>query len=199
MNEAPFPPETAAPNAKPNVPPNAKPNATPGATPTGASMRIRIEAIRFRLNGRPVELVVDPERLLLWVLRSDLGLTGTKYGCGQAHCGSCTVLVDGRATLSCLTPMRALEGKEVTTIEGLALDGQLHPIQQAFVTHDALQCGYCTPGMILGAYGLLQENPDPSEEEIVRGMEGHLCRCGSYGRVVRAVRDASKAMKGAGS
>jgi aerobic-type carbon monoxide dehydrogenase small subunit (CoxS/CutS family) len=187
MNEAPFPHWTATPTAAPT-----------GAS-TGAPAKSQVETTRFRLNGRPVELAVDPERLLLWVLRSDLGLTGTKYGCGQAHCGSCTVLVDGKATLSCLTPLRALEGREVTTIEGLARDGKLHPIQEAFVTHDALQCGYCTPGMILGAYSLLMENPDPSEEEIVRGMEGHLCRCGSYGRIVRAVRDASEAMKGGGS
>jgi len=179
MRNAPSPPEVAG---------------FPGSLPG-----IRTETVRFILNGRPIELTVDPHRLLLWVLRGDLGLTGTKYGCAQAHCGSCTVLVDGKATLSCLISMGAVEGKEVTTIEGLARDGRLHPIQEAFVAHDALQCGFCTPGMILGAYGLLRENPDPSEEEIVRGMEGHLCRCGSYGRIVRAVRDASEAMKGGGS
>jgi aerobic-type carbon monoxide dehydrogenase small subunit (CoxS/CutS family) len=170
----------------------------PPQTPelTGSSPVTRIKTIRFHLNGHPMELEVASERLLLWVLRSDLGLTGTKYGCGQAHCGSCTVLVDGKATLSCLTSMGAVEGKEVTTIEGLASNGRLHPVQAAFVAHDALQCGFCTPGMILGAYGLLLENPDPSEEEIVLGMESHLCRCGGYGRIVRAVREAAEAMKG---
>jgi aerobic-type carbon monoxide dehydrogenase small subunit (CoxS/CutS family) len=200
MKDAPFPHGTSAPTgASTAVLTGTSTGLSSGysfGASTGPPGKSGIETIRFRLNGRPVDLAVEPDRLLLWVLRSDLGLTGTKYGCGQAHCGSCTVLVDGKATLSCLTPMRSLEGTEVTTIEGLARDGQLHPIQEAFVTHDALQCGYCTPGMILGAYGLLMENPDPSKEEIVQGMEGHLCRCGGYGRIVLAIRDAAETMKG---
>jgi len=150
--------------------------------------------IRFLLNGRPTEITVEPNRMLLWVLRSDLGLTGAKYGCGQAHCGACTVLVDDQAVDSCLYPASAVQGKRVVTIEGLAPDGRLHPVQEAFVEHDALQCGYCTPGMILGAVGLLNRNPDPTPEEIIQGMEGHLCRCGTYGRVIDAIRTAAGAI-----
>jgi aerobic-type carbon monoxide dehydrogenase small subunit (CoxS/CutS family) len=149
--------------------------------------------IRFRLNGRPIEIAVEPDRMLLWVLRSDLELTGTKYGCGQAHCGACTVLVNGRAVKSCLYPVRGVEGRSVVTIEGLAEQGVLHPLQEAFVQHDALQCGYCTPGMILGAVGLLNSNPDPTPAEIIQGMEGHLCRCGTHGRVMDAIRTAAAA------
>ncbi len=153
-----------------------------------------VETVRFRLNGRPVEISVEPDRMLLWVLRSDLALTGTKYGCGEALCGACTVLVNGEVTRSCAAPMGSLRGAEVLTIEGLAPEGGLHPVQEAFVTHDALQCGYCTPGMVMGAYGLLVRNPRPTEEEIVQAMEGHLCRCGSYQRIVAAVRTAAEAM-----
>lgn len=154
------------------------------------------ETIRFRLNGSPARVTTDPRRMLLWVLRSDLGLTGTKYGCGQAHCGACTVLMDGQVARSCITPLERVEGADITTIEGLALGGELDPVQEAFVAHEALQCGYCTPGMILGAHGLLRRNPDPSDDEIVQAMEGHLCRCGTYPRVVDAVRDAATAMRG---
>lgn len=154
------------------------------------------ETIRFRLNGSPARVTTDPRRMLLWVLRSDLGLTGTKYGCGQAHCGACTVLMDGQVARSCITPLERVEGADITTIEGLALGGELDPVQEAFVAHEALQCGYCTPGMILGAHGLLRRNPDPSDDEIVQAMEGHLCRCGTYPRVVDAVRDAATAMSG---
>ncbi len=149
--------------------------------------------IRFLLNGRPTEITVEPDRMLLWALRSDLELTGTKYGCGQAHCGACTVLVDDQAVDSCHHPVGAVEGRSVVTIEGLARDGRLHPVQEAFVEHDALQCGYCTPGMILGAVGLLNRNPDPTPEEIIQGMEGHLCRCGTHGRVIDAIRTAAAA------
>ena len=154
------------------------------------------EIIRFRLNGRPAEISVDPDRMLLWVLRSELSLTGTKYGCGEAHCGACTVLLDGQVTRSCLTPMRSVKGVEVTTIEGIAQGDDLHPVQGAFVAHDAMQCGYCTPGLIMGAYGLLQRNPNPSEEEIIQGLEGHLCRCGTHVRVIEAVKEAAGAMSG---
>ena len=152
--------------------------------------------IRFLLNGRPTEITVDPERMLLWVLRSDLGLTGTKYGCGQAHCGSCTVLVDDQVVNTCLYPVSAVQGKRVVTIEGLARNGRLHPVQEAFVEHDALQCGYCTPGMILNAYALLLKNPEPTREEIIEGMEDNLCRCGSYGRIIEAIQTAAQEMKG---
>jgi nicotinate dehydrogenase subunit A len=148
-------------------------------------------SIRFTLNGRTAEIDVDPRRRLLWVLRSDLGLTGTKYGCGQSHCGACTVLIDGRAVPSCMMPASSVEGREVTTIEGLAGDDGLAPIQQAFLDHGALQCGFCTPGMILGAQALLLRNPDPTDDEILAGLEGHLCRCGTHVRVLDAVRQAA--------
>jgi aerobic-type carbon monoxide dehydrogenase small subunit (CoxS/CutS family) len=153
------------------------------------------EVLRFTLNGRLVELAVEPGRKLLWVLRDDLGKTGAKYGCGQGQCGSCTVLVDGRAVRACVTTVGSVAGKQVLTIEGLARDGALHPLQRAFVEHGALQCGYCTPGMILGAHALLARNPDPSPEEVVAGMEGHLCRCGAHVRIVRAVRDAAAELR----
>jgi aerobic-type carbon monoxide dehydrogenase small subunit (CoxS/CutS family) len=152
-------------------------------------------AIQFLLNGESVEIDVDSRRPLLWVLRTELGLTGTKYGCGERECGACTVLLDGRPTFSCRTPVRSAQGREVTTIEGLADNGTLHPVQQAFADHDALQCGFCTPGMIMGAVGFLRRNPDPSPKEIAEGLEGHLCRCGTYNRVVEAVRTAAQALQ----
>src|SRR5512139_2638188 len=125
------------------------------------------EAINFRLNGKPTSVEVEGDRMLLWVLRTDLGLTGTKYGCGENLCGSCTVVVDKEAVRSCQLPVRDVRGKNVTTIEGLAKDGKLHPLQQAFVNHDALQCGFCTPGMIMTAYGLLLKKPNLTREEII--------------------------------
>ena len=151
--------------------------------------------IDLKINRKPVSLSVDPERMLLWVLRSDLGLTGTKYGCGQAQCGACTILVNEKAVRSCVTPVKAVAGKEVLTIEGLAENGVLHPLQRAFVEHDALQCGFCTSGMILNAYSLLRENPQPSDAEIIRGMDRNLCRCTSYVRVIRAIRSAAAGLK----
>jgi carbon-monoxide dehydrogenase small subunit len=156
-------------------------------------------AIQFMVNGEPVEIDVDSRRPLLWVLRTELGLTGTKYACGERECGACTVLLDGRPTFSCRTPVRSAQGREVTTIEGLAENGNLHPVQQAFADHDALQCGFCTPGMIMGAVGFLRRNPDPSPEQIAEGLEGHLCRCGTYNRVVDAVRAAAQALQEARS
>lgn len=153
--------------------------------------------IRFTLNGKPVSLFVDGERMLLWVLRTDLGLTGTKFGCGEGFCGACTVIIDGEPVRSCQYPLRDVEGKKVLTIEGLAKDGRLHPLQKAFIKHDALQCGYCTPGMILTAYGLLLKDPKPGESDIRDALEGNLCRCGAHTRIVRAVRDAAGAMEGA--
>jgi aerobic-type carbon monoxide dehydrogenase small subunit (CoxS/CutS family) len=131
------------------------------------------------------------------VLRTDLGLTGTKFGCGEGQCGACTVILGKRAVRSCITPMGMVKGKEVTTIEGLAQNGKLHPIQEAFVKHDALQCGFCTSGMILNAYGLLLRNPSPTREQIIDGMEYNLCRCGAHVRIVRAIEEAAQVMKGA--
>jgi aerobic-type carbon monoxide dehydrogenase small subunit (CoxS/CutS family) len=154
------------------------------------------DTIAFRLNGQPVQLNVDQDRTLLWVLRTDLGLTGTKYGCGESHCGSCTVLVNDRAMRSCALTVKEVQDKEVVTIEGLAKDGSLHPLQQAFMAHDALQCGFCTPGMILTAVSLLRSNPQPSREQIIRGMEDNFCRCGAHTRIIDAVQTAAAAMKG---
>jgi carbon-monoxide dehydrogenase small subunit len=155
-----------------------------------------IEAIQFKLNGETVRLRVDGERMLLWVLRTDLGLTGTKYGCGEEQCGACTVLVNGEAVLSCQMPVKQVAGKEVVTIEGLGGSGGLHPLQKAFIELDALQCGFCTPGMILKAHSLLVKTPLPTREQIIQAMEQNLCRCGSYPRVVQAIKAASKKMKG---
>ncbi len=152
--------------------------------------------ISFTLNGKPTSVTVDDERMLLWVLRYDLGLTGAKFGCGEGLCGACTVIVDKKAVRSCDTPVKAVAGKHVMTIEGLSSDGKLHPIQEAFVKHTAFQCGYCSPGMIMTAYALLQEKPHPTREEALAYMEGNLCRCGTHTRILDAVQDASKAMKG---
>jgi aerobic-type carbon monoxide dehydrogenase small subunit (CoxS/CutS family) len=155
------------------------------------------ETVAFELNGHPVRVNVAPDRTLLWVLRTDLALTGTKFGCGISQCGACTVLVDGKAVRSCSVDVNSVAGKKVTTIEGLAREGQLHPLQQAFMRHDALQCGFCTPGMILTAYSFLREHPQPSRDEIIRGMDQNLCRCGAHPRIVDAIADAAVAMKGA--
>jgi len=154
------------------------------------------DAITFKLNDKPVRLNVDGDRALLWVLRTDLGLTGTKFGCGEGHCGACTVLVDGVAVRSCLRKVKEVKDKEVVTIEGLAKGGVLHPVQKAFLEHDALQCGFCTPGMVLTAVGLLTSNPKPTREQILRGMEQNLCRCGAHTRIVDAIQSAAGEMKG---
>jgi len=153
--------------------------------------------IRFRLNGRPTRLDTDDERTLLWVLRTDLELTGTKYGCGTGACGACTVIVDGKAVRSCQTPLKDVKGRDVLTIEGLARDGRLHPLQQAFVDHGGLQCGYCTPGMLMNAYALLLQNRRPTRAAIIAGMEQHLCRCGAHQRIVAAIESAAGQMGGA--
>ncbi len=155
-----------------------------------------IETIEFRLNDKPVKLAVDKERPLLWVLRSDLGLTGPKPGCGIGTCGACTVLLNQEAVRSCQIPVIDVKGKEVLTIEGLAKNGNLHPIQEAFVEHNALQCGYCTPGMILTAYSLLLKKPDLTEADIIKNMDGNLCRCGAHPRIVQAIQSAAKQMRG---
>ncbi len=155
-----------------------------------------IESIRFRINGKAAEMKVEGERRLLWVLRTDLGLTGTKCGCAEGLCGACTVLIGNKAHRSCQISMKELQGKEVITIEGLAKNGRLHPLQQAFVKEGALQCGFCTPGMILNAYSLLLENPRPTEAEIIGGMDGNLCRCGAHVRIIRAIQIAAEEMAG---
>ena len=155
-----------------------------------------IETIAFTLNDQPVSLRVDSDRPLLWLLRTDLGLTGAKFGCGEGLCGACTVLVNNEAVPACQMSVKAVAGSDVRTIEGLAKNGQLHPIQEAFVAHDALQCGFCTPGMILKAYGLLVSNPTPTRQQIVDGMEDNLCRCGAHVRIVEAIQAAARALKG---
>ena len=152
--------------------------------------------MELRINNRVERLETDPERSLLRVLRDDLDLTGTKYGCGEGQCGACTVLVEGSAVRSCRTPVRAVAGKQITTIEGLAKNGRLHPLQQAFLDADAMQCAYCTPGMIMSGAGLMAKNPDPGEADIQRAMQGNVCRCGTYPRIVAAMRMAAAAMKG---
>jgi aerobic-type carbon monoxide dehydrogenase small subunit (CoxS/CutS family) len=153
------------------------------------------ETIRFEINRRPVSLDVDSDRMLLWVLRTELELTGTKHGCGEGVCGVCTVLVDGEAVRSCQYPMKDVRTKKVTTIEGLAVDGRLHPLQKAFVRHNVMQCGFCTSGMIISAHGLLRKNPQPTREEIIQGMEDNLCRCGGYMRIIQAIETAAREMK----
>jgi nicotinate dehydrogenase subunit A len=150
--------------------------------------------VSFTLNGKPTRIVGDDERPLLWVLRSDLGLTGTKFGCGEALCGACTVLVDDEPVRSCAARIRDIDGKRVLTVEGLAREGRLHPLQEAFVRHNAFQCGYCTSGMLLSAYALLKKTPLPSREQILREMDDNLCRCGSHTRIVQAIQTAALAM-----
>ncbi len=154
------------------------------------------DSIAFKLNDKPVQLSVDGERPLLWVLRTDLGLTGTKYGCGEGHCGACTVLLDGVPVRSCLRKVKEIKGKAVVTIEGLEKNGKLHPLQRAFMEHDAMQCGFCTSGMILTAYELLANNPKPTREQIIRGMNQNFCRCGAHTRIIDAIQTAAVAMKG---
>ncbi len=152
--------------------------------------------IRFKLNGREIEAEVEPNTLLLNLLREHLHLTGAKYGCGIGECGACTVLLDGEPILSCLTLAVEVDGREVTTIEGLARDGELHPLQRAFLEEGAVQCGFCTPGMILTAKALLDENPNPSEDEIREYLKGNLCRCTGYVNIVKAVKRAAEEMRG---
>jgi len=155
-----------------------------------------IEKIQFTLNGKPTTVSVDPDRMLLWILRTDLGLTGTKYGCGESFCGACTVLLEGEAVRSCSTSVGDVRNKSVVTIEGLATGATLHPLQKAFMEHDALQCGYCTPGMIMNAYAFLRKNPHPTSADIIQEMEDNLCRCGAHPRIVDAIETAAKEMEG---
>ena len=150
------------------------------------------ESIQFKLNGKPTSLNIDSDRALLWVLRTDLGLTGTKFGCGESLCGACTVVVDREPVRSCRLPIKEVRGKEVITIEGLEHDGKLHPLQEEFIKFGAFQCGYCTPGMIMNAYGLMLKNPKMTKAEIASGMDQNLCRCGAHKRIIQAVESASK-------
>jgi aerobic-type carbon monoxide dehydrogenase small subunit (CoxS/CutS family) len=150
-----------------------------------------MKAIELRINGTRWRVEAAAERTLLSVLHDDLDLTGAKYGCGEGQCGACTVLVDGQATRSCLTSVAAVAGKQITTIEGLAQNGRLHPLQEAFLAEDAMQCGYCIPGMLMAGAGLLKKNPQPNEAEIKRALEGNLCRCGSHPRILAAMKRAA--------
>jgi len=154
------------------------------------------ETISFKLNGKKKELRTDPSNTLIWVLRNQLDLTGTKWGCGTGFCGACTVLVDDEPVRSCSVPVSDVAGKKVTTIEGLEKKGRLHPVQKAFVDHDALQCGFCTPGMVLTTVAFLKKNPSPSREEIIEALEENLCRCTAHKRILDAVMDAAAVMKG---
>jgi aerobic-type carbon monoxide dehydrogenase small subunit (CoxS/CutS family) len=151
--------------------------------------------IRLAVNGKPYTVDTDPQTSLLSVLREQLDLTGSKYGCGEGQCGACTVLIDGKAQRSCITRVSAVSQKQITTIEGLASGEQLHPVQAAFLEAGAMQCGYCTSGMIMSAVALLQRNPDPKESEIINFMNGNVCRCGTYPRIVSAIQKAAKVAK----
>jgi aerobic-type carbon monoxide dehydrogenase small subunit (CoxS/CutS family) len=153
--------------------------------------------LELHVNGAHRQVEVEPGQSLLCVLRDELDLTGCKYGCGEGQCGACTVHVDGKAVRSCITDANDCAGKPITTIEGLEQNGRLHPLQEAFLAADAMQCGYCTCGMIMSGVALLEKNRDPSAEDIVHALEGNICRCGTYQRVIQAVRQAAAAMKGA--
>jgi aerobic-type carbon monoxide dehydrogenase small subunit (CoxS/CutS family) len=152
----------------------------------------------LHVNGARRRIDADAERPLLSVLRDDLDLTGSKYGCGEGRCGACTVLIDGRPVRSCNTPVRAAEGRQIRTIEGLAHGDRLHPVQEAFLRADAFQCGFCTPGMIMSAVALLSQEPQPTREDIVRFMGGNICRCGTYPRIVAAIQEAARVLQGGG-
>lgn len=152
--------------------------------------------VSFTLNGKPTRVTVDDERMLLWVLRYDLGLTGTKYGCGEGLCGACTVVVNNDVVRSCSTPVKDVSGKHVLTIEGLSRDGKLHPLQQAFLERHAFQCGFCTSGMLMNAYALLLKKPRATRAEIVQAMDDNLCRCGSHVRILEAIEAVATTMTG---
>jgi nicotinate dehydrogenase subunit A len=152
----------------------------------------------LNVNGTKHRIEADPTQSLLSVLRDDLDLTGSKYGCGEGRCGACTVMIDGTARRSCITQLGDCAGKQITTIEGLEQDGKLHPLQAAFLEVGAMQCGYCTPGMIMSGVALLSNNPTPTADDVVQSMQGNICRCGTYARIVLAVRKAAQALKGGG-
>jgi aerobic-type carbon monoxide dehydrogenase small subunit (CoxS/CutS family) len=154
------------------------------------------KVIHFKLNNQPVEIEASDSDNLLWAIRYQLELTGTKYGCGLGDCGACTVLLNNEPVKACMTYMEDVADQHITTIEGIGQEDDLHPLQEAFIEHDAMQCGFCTPGMIVNAYGLLKSNPEATREEIIQGMDQNLCRCGSYGRILAAIQDASKKING---
>lgn len=150
----------------------------------------------LHVNGKDLRIDADGERSLLSVLRDDLDLTGTKYGCGEGQCGACTVLLDGVPSRSCITSVGGVGRRKISTVEGLEKDGRLHPLQQAFLNADAMQCAYCTSGMLMSGVALLQKKPNPSEDEIVRSMNGNICRCGTYQRIITAIKEGAKALRG---
>ena len=152
-------------------------------------------SFKLRINGTEYPVQVEPETSLLIVLRDQLGLTGSKYGCGEGQCGACTVLIDGKPRRSCLTPVSAAGSSQILTIEGLEKDGHLHPVQQAFLDEGAFQCAYCTSGMIMAAVAFLSAHPDPSDQQIVRAMNGNVCRCGTYPRILAAIQKAARSVK----
>jgi len=154
------------------------------------------ETHKFRANGVEREVRADPSTPLLYILRNDLGLKGTRFGCGEGHCGSCTVLLDGNAVQSCDTPLWSAAGREITTVEGLSQNGTPHPLQQAFIGEQAAQCGYCINGIMMSAIALLKRNPDPSEAEIIAALDRNLCRCGTHTRILRAIARAAQMMRG---
>lgn len=154
-----------------------------------------MKTVEFVLNGKQVSVNAQEDEALLWVIREQLGLTGTKFGCGEGFCGSCTVIMNGEAVRSCTLAAVEAAGSSILTIEGLSKNGSLHPLQDEFVKNDALQCGFCTPGMIMNAYGLLLNNPEPSREEVIIAMDENLCRCGAHGRIIEAIQNAGKKMK----
>ncbi len=153
-------------------------------------------SIELQVNGGKHRVEAEPARSLLTVLRDELDLTGSKYGCGEGRCGACTVVIDGKAVRSCVTPVDNCAGKHITTIEGLERDGKLHPVQEGFLHAGAMQCGYCTPGMVMASFALLGKNHDPTPDDIAHALEGNMCRCGTYARILLAVRHAAEAMKG---
>lgn len=154
-----------------------------------------MKTVQFELNGKPVSVDAHEDEPLLWVIRQQLGLTGTKFGCGEGYCGACTVILNGEAVRSCTLSAVDAAGSKILTIEGLASNGDLHPLQEEFVKNDALQCGFCTPGMIMNAYGLLLQNPEPTREEVIIAMDDNFCRCGAHGRIIESIQNAGKQMK----
>jgi aerobic-type carbon monoxide dehydrogenase small subunit (CoxS/CutS family) len=168
------------------------------ANPVSSNKRSVLVAanIQLQINGAPRQITAEKDRSLLSVLRDDLLLAGCKYACGEGECGACTVIIDGRATRSCITPIGDCDGKRITTVEGLETGGKLHPVQQAFLDAGAMQCGYCTTGMIMNGVALLDQHPRPTREQIIEGMNGNVCRCGTYSRIIAALQTASQLAKG---